>query len=318
MSSARPVLVLTDPYDVTADYVVEELNRRDHPVFRCDTGDFPERLALHAELGARWTGRIQLNDRAVSIEDIGCAYYRRPSDFELPDHLGDEERRWARREARRGLGGLLSALPHWLNHPSAIAAAEYKPVQLQVAVNAGLLVPPTIVTNDPDQARRFVTRVQAAIYKPMAGGLISEHGQHKLTFANRVGAEEIDDSVRGTAHLLQAWVPKSHEVRVTVVDKQFFAVRIDAESAAAHLDWRSDYPNLRYRTIDVPEDVRASVVTVLDSLGLRFGALDFVVDHQDRWVFLEINPNGQWAWLQDATGVPIAAAIADALTAEHP
>lgn len=318
MRAAAPVLVLTDPYDITADHVVDELNRRGHPVFRCDPGEFPTRLSVTARFERGWTGRLQLPERSASLDEIGCAYYRRPSTFELPDHLGEHEQRWARREARRGLGGLLAALPRWLNHPSAIAAAEYKPVQLQAAARTGLAVPATIITNDPAHARAFVASVESAIYKPLAGGAVSEAAEHKLTYTNRVTADEIDDSVAGTAHLFQAWVPKQYEIRLTVVDTVMFAVRIDAGSAAAHQDWRSDYPSLRYHLVDVPDDVRAAVAMLVDGLDLRFAAIDFVVDHDGRWTFLEVNPNGQWAWLEAATGAPIASAIADALIREQP
>ncbi|MGH3632711.1 MAG: ATP-grasp ribosomal peptide maturase, partial [Mycobacterium sp.] len=307
------VLVLTDPYDTTADYVVEELNRRGHPVFRCNPGDFPARLSLAAHLDGGWTGSLRLPERTVSLDGIGCAYYRRPSAFELPNHLNDEERRWARREARRGLGGVLAALPRWLNHPADMANAEYKPVQLALAGAVGLLVQATLITNDPDEARSFVAGVGAAVYKPLAGGTIAEEGVYKLTYANRITAADIDDSVRGTAHLFQAWVPKAYEVRLTVVDHQCFAVRIDGDSDATHLDWRTDYLSLRYAVTDVPVPVRQTVLRLLKRLRLRFGALDFVVGPDGSWTFLEINPNGQWAWLQDATGLPIAAAIADAL-----
>ena len=316
MTDSGTVLVLSDPYDTTADYVVDELNRRGHPVFRCDPGEFPARLSMTARLGVAWTGSLDLPERTIALADIGCAYYRRPTAFALAEHLGPQERRWAQRAARRGLGGVLAALPRWLNHPADIAYAEYKPVQLTAAAAAGLCVAPTLITNDPDQARAFVAEVGTAVYKPLAGGVITEEGVHKLTYANLVAAQDIDDSVRGTAHLFQAWVPKDHEVRLTVVDGEMFAVRIDGESENAHRDWRSDYPSLRYSITTVPVDVSAAVRQLLGRLRLRFGALDFVVGPDGSWTFLEINPNGQWAWLQDATGVPIAAALATAMTTD--
>ncbi|MEU6699547.1 ATP-grasp ribosomal peptide maturase [Pseudonocardia sp. NPDC046786] len=317
MPVAAPVLVLTDPYDITADHVVDELNRRGHPVFRCDPGEFPARLSVTARFDRGWAGRLRLPGTSVALDEIGCACYRRPSTFELSGDLGEHERRWARREARRGLGGLLAALPRWLNHPFAIAAAEYKPVQLELAARAGLVVPTPIITNDAADARAFVSSVESAIYKPLAGGVLGEAGEHKLTYTNRVTVDEIDDSVAATAHLFQSWVQKQHEIRLTVVDATMFAIRIDAESAAAHQDWRSDYPSLRYRVVEIPHGVRTSVATLMDALRLRFAAIDFVVDHDGQWTFLEVNPNGQWAWLENATGAPIASAIAETPTGEQ-
>ncbi|MNZ28723.1 hypothetical protein D3C78_459550 [compost metagenome] len=50
-------------------------------------------------------------------------------------------------------------------------------------------------------------------------------------------------------------------------------------------------------------------------LNLRYGAIDFVCDPQGNLWFLEINPNGQWAWIENLTGYPIAEAIVDELEA---
>lgn len=318
MHNEPTVLILTQPFDVTADGVVEELDRRGVPVFRCNPGDFPRDLTLVAELGAGWTGGLHLPDREVRLDEIGCAWYRRPTAFEFPDGLNTEERRWAQHEARHAVGGILAALPRWLNHPCDIARSEYKPVQLQMARTVGLTVPPTLITNDFEAARRFAKEHDQIVYKPLSSAGVSEQGRYKLVYANRLTADDITDTVSATGHLFQRWVDKAYEVRLTVVDDAFFAVRIDAESEAGAVDWRTDYNNLRYTVVDAPGDVRDHACGLLDLLRLRFAALDFVVTPSGEWVFLEINANGQFAWLQDATGVPIAAAIADALTKEPP
>lgn len=308
------VLIVTQPFDATADYVVTELHERGVPVFRCNPGNFPRRLTLDARLGEGWTGSLHLPERDVSFADIGCAWYRRPTAFELSDELSTEERRWSSAEARLGLGGVLAALPRWLNHPCDIARAEYKPLQLQTARAVGLTVPDTLITNDAEQARRFAKEHDRVVYKPLSALGVSEEDQYRLVYANRVTADDITDTVAATAHLFQTWIDKAYEVRLTVMDDDFFAVRIDAESPAAAIDWRTDYDHVRYSVVEVPAEVRHCVSGLLDMLMLRFAALDFVVTPSGEWVFLETNPNGQWAWLQDATGAPIAAAIADALT----
>lgn len=93
----------------------------------------------------------------------------------------------------------------------------------------------------------------------------------------------------------------------------FLRTRIDAASEAAHVDWRSDYHSISYSVIETPCSVSSGVAMLLDSLGLRFAALDFIVDPEGQWWFLECNPNGQWAWIEEETGFPIASALADAL-----
>lgn len=48
-------------------------------------------------------------------------------------------------------------------------------------------------------------------------------------------------------------------------------------------------------------------------MGLCYGAIDMVVTPDERYVFIEINPNGQYLWVEQATGLPISDAICDLL-----
>ena len=205
-------------------------------------------------------------------------------------------------------------MDQWLNHPHHIGYAEYKPVQLRHAVACGLRVPRTLITNDPQRARVFVTGIGHAVYKPFGGAGVADEDGFRHVFTTRITADQCaDPNIARTMHIFQEWVPKEYEVRVTVVDGHFFAARIDAGSDAARVDWRSDYHSISYTMTEIPDVVRSGVSALLDSLSLRFGALDFIVTPDDEFVFLECNPNGQWAWIEDETGMPIAAALADVL-----
>lgn len=318
MTGAGTVLILSHRFDPTVDKVVEELNGRGTAVFRIDTAEFPEQLVVGAGFDAgRWTGSLRTPRRHLELDDVSGIYYRRPTGFVFHPGMSDNERRWAGVQARLGLGGLLAALAPWLNHPHAIGYAEYKPVQLPAAAACGLAVPRTMVTNDPELARAFVADVGRAVYKPFGGsGVLDEDGARQV-YCTVIDAQDLrgeaGERVAATMHLFQQWIPKAFEVRLTAVDGRLFAARIDAGSQAAHVDWRSDYAALTYRTAAVPDDVAAGVRALMIRLGLRFAALDFVVSPQGDWTFLEINPNGQWAWIEDETGLPIAAALADAL-----
>ena len=57
----------------------------------------------------------------------------------------------------------------------------------------------------------------------------------------------------------------------------------------------------------------APAVALVDELNLRFGAIDLIRDVNGEYWFLECNPNGQWAWIENRTGLPISAAIVDEL-----
>lgn len=312
------ILVLTRPNDETARGVVTELEHRGATVVWADVGDFPLDMTMAATLAgdSEWCGSLDVAGRAVRLDDIQAIYYRRPTSFRLPDHLSQEQQRFAKAEARRGLGGLLLALPvRWVSHPSRVADAEFKPLQLKLAAACGLRVPRTLLTNDAAQARDLAGQLCGPmLYKPLSAPSIRTGAELSLIYATRVDGTALDgDDIGLTAHLFQESIPKKHDVRLTVVDEQFFAAAIHADSDDAHIDWRSDYGALRYEKVGTPDNVRRAVVALLRRLDLPFGAFDFTVTPEDEWVFLELNPNGQWGWIEDHTGLPITSAIADLL-----
>ncbi len=303
----RTVAVFTGEFDVTADVVIVELERRRVPVFRCDPGAFPSTLVLDARFGGGWTGHLRTDRRSLDLGDVACAWWRRPTSITVPPEVPQAD--WVRAEARAGLRGVLAALP-WLNHPDDIRAAEHKPLQLATAAQVGLTVPATLITNDPGEARAFAEEHGPIIYKPLTSGILDGN---KMIYASTVDPATLDDSVSVTAHLFQQQVPKAHELRVTAVDGTMFTARIDALSEKGRRDWRADYRNLRYTADRLPDEVADKVRRFLRLRRLRFAALDFIVTPDGKHVFLESNPNGQWAWIEEETGLPIAAAIADAL-----
>ncbi|MFE1959635.1 ATP-grasp ribosomal peptide maturase [Streptomyces sp. NPDC059479] len=309
---SRPVLVATEYEDPTADLVIAELNRRRVPVLRFDPGrDFPVPAVLSARIGSSgWGGRLTVGERSADLANVRALYHRRPSGY---TPKGDHQAaRFAAQENRRGLGGVLASLPGclYLSHPQAIARAEYKPAQLAAASREGLSIPPTLITSDPAEAKSFVTE-QPTIYKPLHAGAYDVDGEPAGIWAAPVDPGEIDDRVSHCAHLFQARIPKSSDMRVIVVGEQVFCARITAPPGV--VDWRAEYRNLSYEPIPCPDDLRRAMLRFLAGFGLNFGAFDFAVTADDAWWFLECNPNGQWAWLEEAAGLPLTAAVADLL-----
>lgn len=306
-------MVLTSRNDLTADAVVDELTARGAPVIRYDTADFPIKSRLSATLGPNgWEGTLT-GDRPVDLGTVGSVWWRRPAEFTVPAEWSDVAKAFAVSEARVGVLGVLGSLPvRWINHPAKDSAANYKPVQLAVAARAGLDVPRTAITSDPKHAREFIG-TDEVIYKGLSGGVIGPLLRHRYIPTTLIKADEIDDDLAGTTHLFQERVPKAFEVRLTVIGDRMFPVAIHAGSEAAKLDWRTDYASLTYEPVEMPTHVEKGVRQLMDELGLFFGALDFAVTPDGRWMFFEVNPNGQWHWIAAKTGLPLVEAMADAL-----
>lgn len=310
------VLILTNPFDITADDVILRLTERGVPVVRLDPADFPQQVVLHSEIGDNgWTGTLTTPHRILDLSTVTGIWYRRPRKFRLPAQMSQAEYEFAATEARRGFGGIINSLTGWINHPSAIGRAEYKPYQLHHAVQAGLNVPRTLITNDPKQAKGWCARVGDVVYKPLSAPSWLENGDTYVVFTTPITPDQWGDPAIGrTAHMFQQRLDKEFEVRLTMVDGKAFPAAIHAHSDAARIDWRSDYDALTYSIPTVPQRVLTGARDLLRRLHLRYAALDFIVSPDGRWHFLEVNPNGQYGWIEEHTGQPISDAIADALT----
>ncbi|MPZ79476.1 MAG: ATP-grasp ribosomal peptide maturase [Actinophytocola sp.] len=314
------VLILADERDPSADAMVRVLQERDTVVHRVDTAWFPGQLSVSAELtGGRWSGQLRTPYRTVDLDGITAAWFRSPKAYTFPAELSPAERGFANIEAKYGLGGVLTSLPVlWINHPARLADAAYKPVQLALAHRHGLRVADTMITNDPVAVRQFAGR-DKTVTKVLGSNSIVENGGRKLAYTRVLDADDVGDlrGIEATTHLFQRWVSKSHEARMIVVGDEITTVAIHAKTAAGYVDWRTDYDNLRYELIQPPESVAAGVRGLMKDMGLAYGALDFVIG-PDGWTFLELNAGGQYGWLEDVTGAPITAQLADLLAKGTP
>ncbi|ASO18690.1 ATP-grasp ribosomal peptide maturase [Actinoalloteichus hoggarensis] len=312
------VLVITRVGDITADLVIRELDQRGVPVHRFDLADLRAgSLRVTAELastGEPWSGGLQDEHRDTDLSSVKAAWWRKPSGYGSRDGT---EQAWMTAEAEFGLGGLLATLPDvvWVNHPHRNRPADHKPHQLRLAAAAGLVVPATLITNDPAAARAFVARqTGGTVYKPLRGGPRTPEGERLLLHTDLVTTAQIDEGVRTTTHLFQERVRCAYSVRVTFIGGRVFAVRIDTPDDSDVLDWRADHDRLTYEPIEMPADAAAGLAALNRELGLVYSASDWIVTPEGTWTFLENNPNGQWAWLEQHTGLPLTAALADVLT----
>jgi glutathione synthase/RimK-type ligase-like ATP-grasp enzyme len=195
-----------------------------------------------------------------------------------------------------------------VNPLAAEARASKKLVQLQHAVAAGLEIPRTLVTNNIEDAQRFVSESAHCVFKVLTGtrwqlsdtrrwrGEYAPYLEH-LRLAPTIFQEEIRDKI---------------DLRATIVDGQVFTVAIRPQHPAADLDWRLD-PGATYEPYDLPQEVVKKLAVLQCSLGLRYGAIDLAVTGEGRVVFFEVNPSGQFLFAEIHAGVRITAALANAL-----
>ncbi len=231
----------------------------------------------------------------------------------IPEEIEDPRvRRYCRLESDRLIrGALLASSIPLVNDPVRQSAADHKPLQLRVAREIGLRIPSTVITNDPDEALRFVDSLSGrCIFKAF----------HSPSW-RIVETRQFDESMKadlGTLRfapvILQEYVPLGRDVRVVAMKHAAFAAAVSQRSTEAYLDWRLD-TKAKWEPIDLPRLLSDQISTLLDRLGLCYGSLDLRETPQGEFVFLEINPSGQFLFLEQEDDHMIADAFCELLTA---
>lgn len=307
------ILLVSNERDITTDYLVIELKRRALPFFRLNS----ERLPLAKVRMAGWPQEawsIEFADRRLEGGAVKAAYFRRPGHPTGDPDLSPEDGAYCEMEWQAFMKALYARLEgRWLSSPRAIVMAEDKPLQLLVAHRLGFEIPTTVVTNDSAALRT----VETPIAKPLRQALL--HGDTEaIMFTTRLDEGRLAvgaDALQFAPVVLQTEIRKAADIRVTVVADQVFAASIASQgNSDTEVDWRRGAdPAMPHAAIELPSEISDRCIKLVAALGLGFGAIDLILDRVGRYWFLEINPNGQWAWIQNRVGHQIAGAIVDRL-----
>ena len=100
----------------------------------------------------------------------------------------------------------------------------------------------------------------------------------------------------------------TRELRITVAGERVFAAEFRTELVDGRLDRAS-----AYAPHTLPRSVERALLVLLERLSLPFATVDLRIDRDGEYRFLELNPTGQFLWIEIRTGMPISAAVADLL-----
>jgi glutathione synthase/RimK-type ligase-like ATP-grasp enzyme len=243
----------------------------------------------------------------------------------LDEELEPSWREGCLRESHAALEGFLDGLEaagcRFINPLEAGHAAAQKLRQLRLARALGLEVPRTLVTNDAARVRGFFEQIQRHMVAKMLTPLSqSMEGNQPFVYTSAVGPEQLEEleGLRYSPMVFQERIDKARELRVVIVGRRCFVGALEASrSEASPVDWRRANPHeCRWVPGDLPAGVAGRLVRLVARLGLVYGAADVIVTPEGRHLFLEVNPGGEWGMLEHDLGLPIAAALAEALVAE--
>jgi len=303
------ILIITHKEDYTTDYVIDKLNQKSIPYFRFNCEDY---LSYDITLEYNTQEILSINN----VTKFTSVWYRRTK-LPVIDCENQSEKLFLLNEMDNFMQNLFEIInAKWLSTPISVAAAENKLAQLRIAREIGMNVPSTMITTNTVQLKSFIAKNQKTIIKPIARGRIDyADNTSKLIFTSIITDEIANqiDSYTLTPAIYQEYIEKEYELRVTVVGSEVFAASVDSQTHdEAQIDWRRK--KIKFEKYDLPGDLQDQCRIMLKRLNISFGAFDFIKATNGKYYFLEVNPNGQWVWIEKDTGHPISDSIINFLS----
>lgn len=308
------ILIFSHPEDDHATDVMAELDRRGHPANLVDSAHFPVQSSLSQTFSLKelCVEYVTNDGRRIDLSECRAAWWRRPQPYTVHEDLDPDVKSFAYTESHEAFTGALALLDAiWVNPPHLDERAHHKTLQLATALRVGLPIPRTLVTNDPNAVRRFIADVKPShtIYKTFLA--TEEHWRE-----TRVLREEelsLLELVRFAPVIFQERIVADTDIRVTIVGDEMFATAIRPDPCGYSLDYRMDMNAASFTPTELPQDVKKPLRELMKRLGIVYGAVDLLHTPDGQYIFLEVNPAGEWRFVEDRTAQPITSAMADLL-----
>ncbi len=326
------ILIITRSDDnESVELVAQAITRMGGRAIRFDTDRYPTEIRLtayHGASGSVGDERLTLTNEEgeFDLREVTAVWHRRLNfGARLPASLEAQLRHASLGEASAAAHGMLASLKAFrMDHVRHIRHAENKQLQLQVARELGLDTPRTLTTNDPAAVGTFAKSCEGGmVTKMLSSFAVYDEGRELVVFTNPVKPEDLADlsGLSLCPVTFQELLPKSLELRVTVVGQRVMSASLDSKvSARAVHDWRRDGVRMLqdWQPYQLPREVEEKILRLMDYFSLNYGAIDIILTPDGRHVFLELNPAGEFFWLEQTPGLPISQAIADLLLGHSP
>lgn len=287
------VIVASSPRDPHAEHVIRCLEHRGTPVVRLAGDNFtscaptwsPNSSLTFSYRGRRW-----------SAGPSTTVWWRRPYLDARPGGETDEARLVREELSELFPGALAASGVSWVDAPWVLRRARLKLLQLAIATAVGARIPPTVVTADPGTAAGFASSGDVVAKAASTGIGIAP-------FVSKVPADELH-RVAACPTTLQRPVRADADLRIVTVGTSAFTWR-RARDKGGPVDWRAADPKgAGFAFSGCSTETLA--LTVAQRLGLSLSVQDWLATDEGD-VFLEVNPQGQWLFLDRAAQILVPA-----------
>lgn len=319
------VLIITFSQDnESIPLVTKAIEERGGKTFRFDTDRFPTEVKLDIHYSDAERIIITDGDQKLDLSEVSSVWYRRMRyGAKIPETMDEQFRKASIEECRRTVRGMIASLRVFHFDPiSHVDIANHKQLQLKLARKLGLITPRTLTSNNPEAVKQFAQECQerGIVTKMLSSfAIYNDLGEELVVFTSPVTEEDLAelDGLRFCPMTFQENIPKALELRTIIVGNQAFTASVDSQSlAGSTYDWRKEGKALvkDWKPYNLPEDVEEKLFKLMANFGLNYGAIDMIVTPDGEHIFLEVNPVGEFFWLEKYSPYyPISQAIGEIL-----
>lgn len=301
------VLIISNKFDFSTDYVVRRLISKEVPYCRINTDTIQNwNLTFSFRNGPNLIAENKKLFR-INPTSLKSVFFRAPSFLRSTpkDLQGQIREQWA--SFYKGLMMFKNAL--WVNYPVSTYYAENKICQLTEAHKIGFSIPDSLATNNSSKIVEKFSSHEKIICKSIDTLMFEENENEAFCYSKPISLKTIDvSSINKIPAFYQHYLSPKIDYRVTVVDNDIFAVQIINNGKGVEGDWRLLKDSVLFVEDSLPKLIKEKCISITRNLGLKFGAIDLAY-HNDQFYFIEINPTGEWGWLVEAANQPIHISI---------
>ncbi len=305
------VLLVSNRYDFSTDFIAVELDKQNIEYIRINRDELKDYSIEFNPIIPEIIGEYKNYSFTISTKHLKSIYYRAPTFLRdiFQEGLTEEEQlirtQWT--AFVRSLCVFESV--KWFNNPTDIYKAEIKPYQLFLANKLGIKVPKTIISN---KTLNIGCEYQAI--KSIDTAIVSKGDEEGFVYTEIYKQNEIKQEKYSSPFFNQEGLVPKIDIRVTVIEDNVVAVKISSDKGIDE-DWRRYKNELKYTVFELPENIKKFCIDYTKELSLNFGAIDLIL-HNNQYYFIEINPTGEWSWLQQNTGFKFDSLIVKSLKNE--
>ncbi len=301
------ILFISNKEDISIDYLISKLKLKTKRFLRINSEDINK---IDFNINPKGEFVIKTNSKTFNLKNVKSVIFKRtPVKFDL--NKNDSNQKYLNNERKHFFEGLYLSLQKakWINPMFETHIAERKIFQLNQANQIGLKTPESVITNNPSTAHKFLQKNQKSIIKPISNGLQVVDEDVYSIYTSDIDKDFFKDYKQSelfeTPVYLQERIENKSDIRVVIIGEKLFAIRID-KSDKLEVDWRKPEIIKTYNNVTLPKKLCKLLIDFNKSFGLIYSAIDLIEKPNGEFIFLEINPVGEWVWLESELDLNIS------------